>query len=104
MPNDERRAGRSAAWGVAAVVFAGGAIYTSQLANTAVSGFPIWPTYVVGVVATIALYMCFATVWEWWPTGRATTAAGRALVLDLVDELLMDSAYDFARIVDEVER
>lgn len=35
---------------------------------------------------------------------QATTPAGRALVLDLVDELLMDSAYDFARIVDEVER
>jgi hypothetical protein len=35
---------------------------------------------------------------------QATTPAGRAAVLDLVDELLMNSAYDFARIVDEAER
>jgi hypothetical protein len=35
---------------------------------------------------------------------QATTPAGRAPVLDLVDELLMNSAYDFARIVDDAGR
>jgi hypothetical protein len=35
---------------------------------------------------------------------QATTSAGRATILDLVDELLMNSANDFARIVDEAER
>ena len=32
---------------------------------------PIWPTYFLGAVAAIALYMCFATIWGWPPTGRS---------------------------------
>ena len=71
MANEEGRAGRSAAWGVLAVVVGAGAIYTSQLATTPNSGFPIWPTYLLGVPAALALYMCFATIWGWWPTARA---------------------------------
>lgn len=31
------------------------------------SKFPIWPTYASGVATLVALYMCFANVWEWWP-------------------------------------
>lgn len=54
------------------MVFGAGAIYTSQLATTANSGFSIWPTYVLGAVAAIVLYMCFATIWGWWPAGRST--------------------------------
>src|SRR5437879_13571405 len=81
MRTEDGRAGRSAAWGVAAVVFGAGAIYTSQLATTANSGFSIWPTYVLGAVAAIALYMCFATIWGWWPAGRST----RGQTADAVD-------------------
>jgi hypothetical protein len=79
--SDEGRAGRSAAWGVLAVVFGGGAIYTAQLATSPDSGFPIWPTYILGAVAAIALYMCFATIWGWWPTSRST----RGQAADVVD-------------------
>jgi hypothetical protein len=35
---------------------------------------------------------------------QAATAAGRATVLDLIDELLLRGVYDFARIVDDAER
>ncbi len=35
---------------------------------------------------------------------QATSPAARATVLDLIDELLLRGAYDFARIVNEVER
>jgi hypothetical protein len=63
------------------VVFGAGAIYTSQLATTANSGFSIWPTYVLGAVAAIGLYMCFATIWGWWPAGRST----RGQTADAVD-------------------
>lgn len=56
-------------------MFGAGAIYTSQLATTPNSGFSIWPTYVFGGVAASALYMCFATIWGWWPTGRSAGEA-----------------------------
>jgi hypothetical protein len=32
---------------------------------------PIWPTYTFGGIAAIALYMCFATIWGWWPTAAS---------------------------------
>jgi hypothetical protein len=35
---------------------------------------------------------------------QATTAAARGTILDLIDELLLHGAYDFASIVDEAER
>jgi hypothetical protein len=35
------------------------------------STFPIWPTYAFAGVAALALYLCFATIWGWWPTARA---------------------------------
>ena len=71
MANEEGQAGRSAAWGVLAVVLGAGAIYTSQLANTPNPTFPIWPTFLFGGMAAVALYMCFVTIWGWWPVARA---------------------------------
>jgi hypothetical protein len=70
VPNGDGRTGRSAAWGVAAAVFATGAFATWPVAVAPKSTFPIWPTYVFAVVAALALYMCFATIWGWWPTPR----------------------------------
>ena len=71
MANEEGRTGRSAAWGVAAVVFGAGAFTTWPVAVAPKSTFPIWPTYVFGGIAAVALYMCFATIWGWWPSARS---------------------------------
>jgi PASTA domain len=72
--DEDGRTGRSAAWGVAALVFGAGAIYVSQLATTPKPTFPIWPTYVLGGIAAVALYLCFSTIWGWWPTARLIRA------------------------------
>lgn len=71
MANEEGRTGRSAAWGIAAGVFCACAIATWQVAIAPRSSFPIWPTYIFSGTAAVALYMCFATIWNWWPTARA---------------------------------
>ena len=66
MADEDGRTGRSAAWGVAAGVFcAGCSIYLSQ------SGLPVWPTYVLGGLTVVSLYLCFATIWGWRPTSRS---------------------------------
>jgi hypothetical protein len=69
--NDEGRAGRSTAWGVAAGIFAATAVAFWQVAIPPKSTFPILPAYACAGLTLAALYMCFATVWGWWPTGRA---------------------------------
>lgn len=46
-----------------------------QAAIAASSHFPIWPAYVCGGLAAAVLYMCFATVWRWWPSRPATNGA-----------------------------
>jgi len=69
--NEEGRAARSAAWGAAAVVFGAGAFAIWQVAVARGSSFPILPAYGVGLIAAAALYMCFATVWGWWPSARS---------------------------------
>jgi hypothetical protein len=71
VPNEEGRTGRSAAWGIAAGVFCAFGIATWQVAIAPKSAFPIWPAYVLGGLALLALYMCFATIWGWWPTSRS---------------------------------
>jgi hypothetical protein len=68
---EEGRTGRSAAWGVAAVLFGGGAFATWPVAVAPNSTFPVWPTYVFGGIAGLALYVCFATILSWWPTARS---------------------------------
>jgi hypothetical protein len=73
VPNNDGRTGRSAAWGVAAAVFATGAFATWPVAVAPKSTFPIWPSYVFAVVAALALYLCFAIIWGWWPTARSVS-------------------------------
>ena len=75
MANEEGRNGRSAAWGAAGVVFGGGAIAAWQAAIAPGSRFSILPAYVFGFIAAAALYMCFATVWGWWPAARSAAVA-----------------------------
>jgi hypothetical protein len=65
------RTGRSAAWGVAAALFGAGAFATWPVAVAPKSTFPIWPTYLFAGLAAFALYMCFDTIWGWWPTKRS---------------------------------
>jgi hypothetical protein len=70
MADEDGRAPRSAAWGVVAGVFGGGAVATWLAAATPGSKFPIFPTYGFGAAAAVGLYMCFATLHGWWPTNR----------------------------------
>lgn len=70
MTNDEGRGGRSAAWGVAGLILAAVAIATWQATIAPKSTSPVWPAYAFGAFTIAALYMCFATVWGWWPAGR----------------------------------
>lgn len=68
---EERRTARLAAWGVATLLFGGGAFATWPVAVAPNSTFPIWPTYVFAGIAALTLYMCFATILSWWPTARS---------------------------------
>jgi hypothetical protein len=57
-----------------------GAFAIWQVAVAPGASFPILPAYGAGLIAATALYMCFATVWGWWPAARSaavssTTAA-----------------------------
>jgi hypothetical protein len=81
--NEDGRAGRSAAWGVAAAVFGAGTIAAWQAAIAPESGFPILPTYIFGLIAALALYMCFATVWGWWPAARWPAVAATTTATEL---------------------
>lgn len=56
-------------------------IATWQVAIAPKSTFPLWPTYLFGGLVLLALYMCFATIWGWWPTSRFT----RGHAADVVD-------------------
>jgi hypothetical protein len=57
MANEEGRTARSAAWGVAVLLFGGGAFVTWPVTVAAGSTFPLWPVYLFGGVAAIALYI-----------------------------------------------
>ena len=81
MASEEGRGGRSAAWGIAAGVFCACGIAAWQVAIAPKSTFPLWPTYLFGGLVLLALYMCFATIWGWWPTSRST----RGHAADVVD-------------------
>lgn len=48
-------------------MFGGVAVAMWQVAIVPKATFPIWPTYVSGGIAALALYMCFATILAWWP-------------------------------------
>jgi hypothetical protein len=47
-----------------------GALAVWIAATSPGSKFPIWPAFVLGVVAVIGLYLCFAMLHSWWPVGR----------------------------------
>jgi hypothetical protein len=72
MVNDEARTGKSAAWGVSAAVAAAGAVALWQAAHERESHFPIWPFWVAAATGAVLLYLCFATVWNWFPVRRPT--------------------------------
>jgi len=40
--------------------------------------FPIWPAYGSGLIAVIGIYMCFASLTGWWPTGQRLRGAREA--------------------------
>jgi hypothetical protein len=94
--NEDGRTGRSAAWGVAAVVFGAGAFTTWPVAEAPKSTFPIWPTYVFGGIAAVTLYMCFATIWGWWPSARSaavtSTTATELLAADQAEDVALVEA------------
>jgi len=63
-----------------------GAFAIWQVAVAPGSSFPILPAYGVGLIAASALYMCFATVWGWWPPRSAAVASTTATVLPAADQ------------------
>lgn len=95
MADEEGGTARSAAWGVAAVLFGGGAFATWPVAVARNSTFPIWPTYVFAGIAALSLYMCFATILSWWPAARTVrgSSAGTA-GLPAADHGLESAAID----------
>jgi hypothetical protein len=76
---------------VAAVVFGAGAFGTWPVAVAPNSTFPIWPTYAFGGLALLALYMCFATMWGWWPTGLSSRGSAKVSAEPSVTEGDADS-------------
>src|SRR6516165_3743257 len=80
MADREGRAGRSAAWGVSALLFGAVAVAAWQVHVSPHSKVPIWPVYGFGVVAAGGLYMCFATLEGWWPARRSVPSRRRTLV------------------------
>lgn len=62
------KGGVSAAWGVAAVVFGGGA--TAAAVSTVSSGsvFSSWSAWILGGLTCASLYMCFASLFGLWPS------------------------------------
>lgn len=78
MADEDGRAGRSAAWGVVAALFGCSTVATWLAAATPGSRFPafpaygfgVFPAYGFGVTAVTGLFLCFATLHDWWPTNR----------------------------------
>jgi hypothetical protein len=52
----------SAAWGVTAVVFGGGAVSTWLEAVATGSKFPAWPAWILALVTVVALCLCFISL------------------------------------------
>jgi hypothetical protein len=69
---DVDRSGVSAAWGVVAVVLSGAAVATWLAAAPHEAAFPAWPAWVLSALTVAAIYLCFASLFSWWPA-RATT-------------------------------
>ncbi len=73
MRDDDGEAGRSAAWGVVATLFGGGAVALAIAAAPVGSTIPLWPAIACGVTSAAGLYMCFASLHHMWPVGRSVT-------------------------------
>lgn len=77
----------SAAWGVIAAIFGGGTI---SWLETGVPGakLPAWPAWVFAVIAAIAIYMCFASIYGRRPTGQSMSSATppQSVNVDLIPE------------------
>lgn len=69
-PETPQGAGRSAAWGVVAVVLGGAAVATWIEALSPGSRFPAWPAWAFSALTVAAVYLCFASLSGRWPTGR----------------------------------
>lgn len=70
MADDDARGGRSAAWGVLAAVFVTAAALVWPMAGHG-HGWVVLAACAISLVTLIGLYMCFATMWRWWPVGPA---------------------------------
>lgn len=76
MPDNADKGGFSAAWGVVAVVFGGGAVATWSIALSPKPGFPVWPGWMFSGITVFALYLCFAPLLG-WPGGRGLSRGGQ---------------------------
>jgi hypothetical protein len=69
--DEDERTARATVWGVVAGIFAAGAFATWPVVVQPHSTIPVWSTYVFSGIAVLALYLCFSTIWSWWPTQRS---------------------------------
>ena len=77
----------SAAWGVVAAIFGGGAI---SWLETGVPGskLPAWPAWIFAAIAAIAIYMCFASIYRRRTNGQSESSATppHSVNVDLIPE------------------
>lgn len=71
MAEPPRRAAWSAAWGVVAVVFGGGAVAAWAPEVSVGHKIATWPAWTLCAITLVALYMCFALLFGRWPASSA---------------------------------
>ena len=88
MPDTSRAAGRSAAWGVVALILASAAVATWMGAMPPGPGFPRWPAWMLSALTAIAIYICFACLSGGWRARRNDKPATMTPVPEQVGDLL----------------
>jgi hypothetical protein len=68
--SDDGRSSWSAAWGVFALVFIGAAAIAWSAVLAHASTLDLALASLFSLLTTVSLYMCFAYLCRWWPTGR----------------------------------
>jgi hypothetical protein len=77
----------SAAWGVVAVIFGGGAVPAWLEAAAPGSKFPVWSAWILTVITAFAIYMCFASLRGHRSTsGPTPKAKHHPINIDLIAE------------------
>jgi hypothetical protein len=82
MPEAQRGAAKSTAWGVVAGISGSGA-FATWIAATSDTAFPAWPAWTLGILTLAASYLCFKPVYGTRPFRRRPRAPGPATTQSL---------------------